>query len=141
MKVGFTGTQHGMTHEQQVKFVTTFNGLLKLQELHHGDCVGADHQAHRQAIMCGIRVVIHPPDSVAKRALCRGYSEIRPPLPYLERNHNIVNETELLIATPGTMIEVPRSGTWATVRYARKLRRKIIIIWPNGRITKENCNV
>jgi len=53
----------------------------------------------------------------------------RPPL---TRNHDIVDCTELLIACPKSMKEELRSGTWATVRYARKLERPVIIIYPNG---------
>jgi hypothetical protein len=30
-----------------------------------------------------------------------------------------------------------RSGTWATVRYARKLRKPITILWANGEVTEE----
>jgi hypothetical protein len=53
------------------------------------------------------------------------------------RNHDIVDETELLIACPGELAEAVRSGTWATVRYARKLGRPIVIFWPDGSVTGE----
>lgn len=50
----------------------------------------------------------------------------------LARNRDIVDETEILIACPGHMHEELRSGTWSTIRYAVKIQRPHIIIWPDG---------
>jgi predicted Rossmann fold nucleotide-binding protein DprA/Smf involved in DNA uptake len=58
---------------------------------------------------------------------------LREPLPYLERNHAIVNESDFLIAAPDGP-ETLRSGTWATVRYARKVGKRVLVIMPNGEI-------
>ena len=58
---------------------------------------------------------------------------VHTPKDYLERNHDIVDETDMLIATPGEEQEVQRSGTWATIRYARKQKRTILTIYPSGR--------
>jgi len=49
----------------------------------------------------------------------------------------IVRETELLIAAPAEFSEQHRSGTWSTVRYARRLGRPVQIIGPDGRIRTE----
>jgi len=43
-----------------------------------------------------------------------------------------VDETEWLWAIPGEFKEVLRSGTWSTIRYARKKGKKVLIIWPDG---------
>jgi hypothetical protein len=43
----------------------------------------------------------------------------------LERNLTIVQHSDIVIVTPKEDDEVQRSGTWATVRRARKLRRLI----------------
>ena len=51
---------------------------------------------------------------------------------YLVRNHNIVDSTDMLIGCPKEMQEQLRSGTLATIRYAKKKNKKIIIIFPNG---------
>jgi hypothetical protein len=59
------------------------------------------------------------------------------PKGYLDRDHDIVDMSYLLIATPQTFDEQTRSGTWATVRYARKLRSKLLIIYPDGDIERE----
>lgn len=54
------------------------------------------------------------------------------PKPYLERNQDIVRSTELLLATPENNVEQQRSGTWATIRFARKMNKSIIIIDTDG---------
>jgi hypothetical protein len=94
----------------------------------HGDCVGADAQAHAMAKADGFRVVIHPPSDDSKRAFCQGDAVLAPP-PYLVRNRRIVDASGVLVATPQGDEEL-RSGTWSTVRYARKIRRAIKIIAP-----------
>lgn len=109
-------------------------------EVHHGDCMGADFEFHGIAYeVCGetLRRVIHPSVDDAYRAFCDG-DEARPAKPYVERDHDIVDETEVLIAMPITTGEIMRSGTWATVRYARKVGRPIFIVSPRGRVEVEN---
>lgn len=132
MKIGFTGTQRGMTIAQ----IQSFEAGLRLvfepgAEFHHGDCIGADAEAYTIAVGLGFKIVIHPPIDPKKRAWCRA-DDIRQPKPYLDRNHDIVDATDFLIATPGEEAEQLRSGTWATVRYARKIGRKVLIIKPSG---------
>jgi len=50
----------------------------------------------------------------------------------LERNRAIVDETDILLAAPLESEEQLRSGTWATVRYARKQHKTVLVIFPNG---------
>lgn len=127
MRVGFTGTQQGMTGGQAVDFIDTLTAL-KPTEFHHGDCVGADEQAHDLVRMffADVRIVVHPPDVDAKRAFKQG-DETLVPLPYLMRNKQIVWATEVLLAAPKGD-EVARSGTWATVREARRQHRPIYFV-------------
>lgn len=128
-RFGFTGTQRGMTMAQKYalrNLLTNGEG-----EFHHGDCIGSDAEAHGIATCLGYCCVIHPPTNSSKRAWCNAWV-MRPMMPYLKRNHNIVDETAALIATPGEFEEQLRSGTWATVRYARKLGRKVFLILPDG---------
>ena len=117
MKLGFTGTRKGMT-ERQSKHLERVLNSFDVVEFHHGDCVGADEEAHSIARSMNIFVVIHPPTDPKHRAWCEP-DEMRDEFPYIERNHNIVDETRHLFAAPGTNHEVLRSGTWATVRYQR----------------------
>ena len=128
MKVGFTGTQKGMTIKQKRNFFRILK-TIHFTEFHHGDCKGADKEAHDIVALFfkDVTIIIHPPDNDLKRAHCVGDVWCLPK-PYLERNHDIVNECNILIAIPKNNNEVLRSGTWATIRYARKKYKEIIIV-------------
>ena len=134
-RIGFTGTAKGATEEQKRTFTRE---LLRKDagQFHHGDCVGADAAAHDIVITLGWEVVIHPPINNRKRAFKKA-GIVLPAKPYLERNHDIVDQTNTLYAVPKGFEEELRSGTWATIRYARKLKRGIVIFWPNGSTTTE----
>jgi hypothetical protein len=86
----------------------------------------------------GYNITIHPPSNGKKRALCKDKGvTILPPRPYMERNQNIVNQSDVLIGVPKDTKEVIRSGTWATIRRARKRKMMILIIWPDGMVSYE----
>lgn len=130
MKIGFTGTQVGMTLTQRLLFLDKIQELHPT-EFHHGDCVGGDSDAHtsiRQFFPQCV-IVIHPPIIERKRAFCKG-DFIYDPADYLVRNKDIVNMTECLIATPKSHVESLRSGTWSTIRYARKMGKTVHMIFP-----------
>ncbi len=137
MKVGFTGTRDGMTEDQTLAMRTMLRLSHDWSEFHHGCCVGADE--HVALMVSGFfypdlcRVVGHP--SNLKGMTSQRVSLDRQPLPPLDRNRNIVDETDCLIAAPRGPEEL-RSGTWHTIRYARKRGKKVVIIWPNGEIEK-----
>lgn len=158
MKVGFTGTQKGMTLFQKVELAKHLKEL-GCTEFCHGDCIGADSQAHDIALDCNINLfTIYPPNNPNKRAWrfnrdkVVGKSEyqiidcfthlinVRWMLEkeYLARNKDIVNDCQILIATPKEFQHSIRSGTWTTIRYAWKKMRldnnfKVIIIPPINR--------
>ena len=131
MKVGFTGNRDGMTEDQKA----TVERLLSIRptELHHGDCIGCDADAHYIALQFKIPIIGHPPDFPGQRMFLH-YAEKREEKPYLERNHDIVDETDILIACPEQAEEIMRSGTWATVRYARKVGKAVLVIYPSGKM-------
>lgn len=137
-KVGFTGTRHGMSDAQKEVFKKLINAK-KLSEFHHGMCVGSDEQAHNFITEIkdkkNIKIVGHPPRFKGSLANCK-CDVLRKTDEYLVRNRNIVDQTDVLIATPDTREKV-RSGTWSTVRYARRQGRKIYILHKNGRVTIE----
>lgn len=141
-RVGFTGTQVGCTDAQTAALARTLVSL-GCTELAHGDCVGADETAHRVARAMGAAVEMHPPADPRKRAFCemlRG-EVVRPAGPYLVRNRAIVAATGVLVACPREEVgEEMRSGTWATVRAARKLNRPVAVVRPSGRVEWERCN-
>ena len=127
MKIGFTGTQRGMTPAQQYEVAHL---LTAEDELHHGDCVGADEQVHGLALILSIPIIRHLPWDEKKRAFCKGGKEVEPK-PYLKRNRDIVDATDVLVAAPSGP-EVLRSGTWSTVRYALKQKKPVFVVMPDG---------
>ena len=143
LHLGFTGTQKGMTEEQRealedfldryhARYREHFTGRCVL---HHGDCIGADEEAHHLAMTIGWEVVVHPgygKDGSPKRAYCDG-DEVREPRPYLARNRDIVNECGVLVAAPHGE-EQKRSGTWATVRAARQSGKPVVLVRPDGTV-------
>jgi hypothetical protein len=131
-RIGFTGTQQGMTSAQRYS-VEELLQKLGGNEFHHGDCIGADAQAHGIAYRIGYRIHIHPPVVSTKRAYCFHYDLMYTLKPYLDRNHDIVDACQVLVATPKEFDEQLRSGTWATIRYARKRGVRVFLVLPDGR--------
>jgi len=125
--LGFTGTRHGMTPAQRAAVAEI---IRNAKILHHGDCLGADREAHDIATAHRAWVVVHPPATPQWRAFCPGH-EHRTPKQYLKRNRDIVDETDELLAAPEGPAAL-RSGTWATVRYALSVGRRVTIVWPDG---------
>lgn len=119
MRIGFTGTQAGMS-QKQLETLRELFSTTNVEEFHHGDCIGSDADAHDIAAAMSIRIFMHPPKQEKKRAWKVG-DYIYTPKEYLERNHDIVNAVDYLIAAPKRNTEELRSGTWATIRYARKV--------------------
>lgn len=139
MKIGFTGTRERLqTPQIQALFY-----LMERQfpfELHHGDCVGADSEAN--AIFTSLRLgtkakMVHHPTFGSLRAHCvtEPQDEVREPKAALIRNQDIVDETDCLIACPRGFEEEQRSGTWSTVRRARRANKSITYVWPDGTVT------
>lgn len=146
MIIGFTGNQNGMSGKQRKAFydlIYEFN----CREFRHGDCYGSDEDSHNLVVRyfksCKVRnlfigrIIIHPPINDSKRAWCRAKT-ILPAKEYLDRNKDIVNNSDLMIATPKEFEMQLRSGTWSTVRYSLKKNKKTIIIYPDGSLKREN---
>lgn len=130
--IGFTGTQEGMTALQKqgvLNILSTLRGA-QYEYFHHGDCIGADEEAHKIAQGLGYKIIIHPPLNQSKRAFCEGADTILRPKEYLDRNEDIVCSSNVLIATPKEMEEVLRSGTWSTVRRGKKYGRIVHLLKP-----------
>ena len=129
IKFGFSGTRRGMSQFQK----DFLFGLLqdKAGEFHHGDCVGADSEAHDIATALGYKVYVHPPLDESLRAYKTGAVQY-PKLPYKVRNKNIVEKTVVLLAFP---LEFNgRGGTWNAIEWAKRLGRQFYICLPNGEI-------
>ena len=137
MKIGFTGTRDGMTEAQITALVKALVYAIEITEAHHGMCVGADAQFHEviRKIDPGrmIKIVGHPASNFRyyNRAKVE-CDEVREARPSLDRNHDIVDACTYLIAAPKTALEMLRSGTWSTIRYAKKQKKGTFVIEPDG---------
>lgn len=138
MKLGFSGTQVGMTQRQATAVAVVLRELQPV-ELHHGMAIGADAQANDLARALGIVTVGHPPTRQDRVAIGLEIDVEWHPRPYLDRNRDIAFTTDRLCAAPRGP-EIRRSGTWSTVRYAREYGKRIIICWPDGQRTEEGTN-
>lgn len=130
VRLGFTGTQKGMTEKQKQSMFELIDNYAYFQIFCHGDCIGADKEAATYAMSIGMKLCCHPPSNPQKRAFLPA-DIIASSKPYLERNKDIVNHCSLLLAAPGEMEEKLRSGTWSTVRYAY-VRKQTILVFPDG---------
>ena len=135
VSVGITGSRNGMSESQKALLMDIL--MEDFDEYHHGDCIGVDEQFHnlvveklKYNIYRDRWIVIHPPSNNKCRAYCDNCTMIYEEKPYLERNKDIVDECDLLIAIPDKDCELNRlrSGTWSTIRYAKKKGKDVIII-------------
>ena len=129
--IGFTGSRIGITDLQkktikQILFLFESNSIV-----HHGDCKGADEAFHSIALEMGFRTAIHAPIDKKLSAFCKA-DFMYPEKDFIQRNHEIVDYTEVLIVAPDSWVEKLRSGTWATYRYALKQGKPIYIVYPDG---------
>lgn len=104
--------------------------------LHHGGAPHADSVAHRIARTLGIRTFVHPSRDHADATRLAEWAKdagvtILPAAPPLVRNKTMVRACSVLLSLPHQS-EFLRSGTWSTVRYGRKLGRRIEICPPGG---------
>lgn len=137
MKIGFTGTRKGMTQQQFLTFQRVTESWY-ITEFHHGACVGADEQAVTAIsnVIPSKCIFAHPPaDGKLLSRVALGLSaNVHEPMPYLQRDREIVRDSWILLSTPETFEEVLRSGTWTTMRYAKAARHPVFNIQPNGLI-------
>lgn len=137
MRLGVTGTRQGMTEAQLSAFEALYRALQP-REFHHGDCVGADAEAHhiaRETVFNWgwVRIHVHAPINSEHRAWCRGDVE-HAPLSHFARNRAIVDATDLLIGVSLTPHRTDRGGTWYTIDYAVKRGKPVRVIWPDGSV-------
>jgi hypothetical protein len=135
---GFTGTREGLTSFQRGNLLGLLSEL-RPRVLHHGDCVGADVEAHLFCVALRVKVRIHPPDENGLRAWCSFMGSgllvemVYDAKQYLARNRDIVDVSDYLIACVKGA-EERSSGTWATIRYAREVGRPVFVLWPDGKV-------
>jgi len=140
MIISFTGTASGMNATQMTNVINLINKQKpKITKCVHGDCVGADTDFHNIVTKLGLGdlIEIHPCTIHNKRGYNHApkvYDAIGP----LDRNKIMVQRAHLVVGTPGTDTEIIRSGTWHSIRYAKKLGRPLLVLYPSGAIEAFN---
>lgn len=128
IKIGFTGNRYGLREDQKIQIIELLDKYNDIT-VSHGDCIGSDTDFHKLCISYKythpektITVHIYPPDNPRLRGFNKG-DVVMPEKPYLHRNMDIIKNSDLLIACPvDKNKEEQRSGTWSTIRQARKLK-------------------
>lgn len=141
MRMTFTGTRSGMTPKQLSKVMESFRSLRtasELQILIHGACHGADREAHK-LVTHRIMYPCNTEQAIWAMAAKKDGDIVYPIISdSIKRNHVMVDEGNVVVAAPATKTEIFRgSGTWATIRYARKCQKRLIICWHDGTVTEE----
>ncbi len=151
MKIGFIGTLKGFNEKQS----ETYTGLLRkfrqkydYIEYHSGDCKGGDELSFSMIIKYEIadKIEIHPPgaDHIRINLLNNEKyklpsdikTKIRDTRPFSEIPIDITEQCDALIVLPNDTSERSESDLWRAVRYARKSKKNIFIIYPNGKATR-----
>lgn len=150
MILGFTGTRRGLTAYQRTNLVESIAALPA--RLIHGGAVGADEEvdallaplywrdgtgeARLLAAITGadLPILVYPTadriDHWKTEAAFQAIRELNEPMEPLARNRIIARRCDHLLAAPATVEEVRRSGTWATIRYARVAGKPVTILLP-----------
>ncbi len=134
LDVGFSGSRHGMTHEQLAHYYQILN-TTPIRTLHQGCCTGADRQAYMGAYYLRKQITIHswPPTKPDWEAHdWPQYTDImHAHLDYHDRDREIVHNSGLLIATPKSLKD-KSGGTWYTISYAQAQEVPVLLIKPSG---------
>lgn len=131
--IGFTGTrqidlvsQERLSYLEDILLAKDVDSDFRATAV-HGCAEGADSVFHQMCLNLNIPVYGRPATN-SKTKLGQFRFVYMPEAP-LVRNRKIVEDCDVLIAVPvNPLVEEKRSGTWATIRYARKLNKQIIII-------------
>lgn len=134
IKIGFTGNRFGLNSEQKIQIISILDKYENII-VSHGDCIGSDTEFHNICMDYKntypnkkIRIDIYPPNNYNLRAFNKA-DVLMDEKPYLERNLDIIKNSSILIACPiDKNKEELRSGTWSTIRKARKYNLKIYIL-------------
>ncbi len=132
IKIGFTGNRYGLNNnqiEEIRKILDTYNNII----VSHGDCIGSDTDFHKLCVEYknvnkNIIIQIFPPNKSILRAFNKG-DILMQEKSYLERNLDIINNSDILITCPiDKNKEELRSGTWSTIRQAKKRNMQVYIL-------------
>lgn len=134
MIIGFTGTRQ-IERISKERLKKLYGILISYSidneddslEAVHGCATGADTHFHNLCAKEHIRITGRP--SFNSNMDLDNFTNLYYPYSPLIRNKHIVDDCDVLLALPiNPDVEELRSGTWSTIRYARKLKKKVIII-------------
>ncbi len=134
MRIGITGTRQGMSSMQMLGCSLVL-GKFDPEWVIHGAAIGVDTEAHSIAGSLRIRRHVWPSNMPDMTGDCpiESRDKIETPHYPLDRNHDIVDGSHVLLAFPNSREETLRSGTWATIRYALRVWKPTVIFYPTGR--------
>ena len=136
MNLGFTGTR-STVNVIGTRLATLDHHFRYLVDsgynaLHHGDCIGMDALAHELGVLYEYLIYIHPPINNKYRAFKDRQKRdawVSPPKPYRQRNQEIVDASDYLIAVPEDPNNInPRSGTSMTINMAKRKGIPVMVI-------------
>lgn len=134
---GFTGTRKGMTSFQ--KAITRRVMLIgRPLVVRHGGAWGADEEFHAVWALDLRRrglADVWPASQDRADLFKQENVHVQPVMPPLDRNVEIAKRSKFLLATPHYAEEELQSGTWHTIRTAKRLKVPTLIIWPKNRLT------
>lgn len=141
MTIGFTGSRNGMTDEQKEQVSNTIDMLLK-QTLKgssaiDGRCVGSDADFNDIATEKGLYTIgiggysAKNPDDLSYRN-DNVYNVYRTSMTHFARNREIVNASDVMIATPLSFNFDINGGTNYTIKFAQQVKKPIYVISPEG---------
>ena len=134
IRVGFTGGRKAIQSERiTLEIVRILYSLdYGISKVSHGGAVGADKIVHDTVlrILPSTQVEIWPSNLTQYHAklVVNENVTVHDQKDPLERNKLIVDNSDLLVAIPDCKTEVLRSGTWQTIRYAKKTGVLVMII-------------
>lgn len=138
IRLGFTGSRRGLTDKQRI-VLDELVAKICPDEASHGDCIGADaefHEAVRELVK-PCKITVWPSTYEDMRAFCKG-DVVHDPMPARDRDQLIVKFSTHFIGCPPTEEEIAQSGSWMTLRMARKVKtmvHQLHLIRPSGRLT------
>jgi hypothetical protein len=152
VSIGITGTRNPLTDAQRhtlgLMLMTIMHRVPRMRAIHHGCATGADEYAHQITLTIpGSDIYGHPGYGANKRQpylmpiVPEQFTILYPAKTYRERNLDIVTYSRLLIACPAYPEQdarSARSGTWQTVRFARKVPIPVLLVIPNGGIIHDD---
>ena len=133
--IGITGTREGMNSIQKLVFLHELKQLTATEyflEFRHGQCKGVDVEtAQLVKDTSKLKIVSHPPINKKDIGICQNDILLKEK-GYLERNRDIVDNSEIMFVIPNTEEHQTYGGTWYTFDYIIKKRKKFILILPSG---------